>query len=531
MDGHTRHFLSGNQAVGLACSICGVDLATGYPGTPSTEIVEHAATLGLKCQWAPNEKVAYEVGLGVSFAGGRAIVCMKHLGVNVCADPLFCSAYTGVKGGLVLVSADDPGMFASQTEQDNRRYAVAAGVPLLEPADSQEAFDFTCLAFKISREWKIPVMLRLTTRVCHSNGVVLAPQTVSLPPIPVGFEHHTQEFAIFPASARKMRASMCEKMVQMKAFNEQSGPVCLVGGESGLGIVSCGVAALHAQEVMPDASHLRIGLTHPLPLEKIREFAGSFTRCVVVEEGEHVMADALRAAGIEVEKKPDEFCRGELTPDRIREIFDIPVPESSNTPGKPPVFCNGCVNHFIFQILKKLDCVVAGDIGCYSMGGLPPYRAIDTIVCMGASIGVGLGIRLMEKGEVAQRVISVLGDSTFFHSGLTGIAEMVYNPPESGHVVLVLDNGTTAMTGLQEHPGTGRRLNLEPAAGINIAAVCKAMGVEHVFEIDPLANRDDFEQLLKDCLAGAKLCVVVAKRECLLQVAKIKKSKTRGGSA
>ena len=522
-----RFLLSGDQAVALAALHAGVARGTGYPGTPSTEILESFAEIGGNAAWAPNEKVALEVALGLSFGGVRTICTMKHVGVNVAADVLFTMALTGVKGGLVLVSADDPGMHSSQNEQDNRRYAVAAAVPMVEPADSQEAYDLTREAFEISERWQLPVILRMTTRVCHSKSIVRprAPRAISTSK---GFERDIKGHVMIPAYARAAHRKLRGKLAEIAAWNESS-PLNIThdSGQRELGIITSGICYVHAREAAPDARVLKIGLTYPLPIEKIRAFAASVERCVVIEEGDPILADALRAAGIAVESKAEMYRFNELDVGRVRRILAKDVsPEPAPARGKPPQLCQGCPYHTIYGALKKLDCIVAGDIGCYTLGVLPPYEAMDTCVCMGASITVGLGLRHALPEKDARRVVSVIGDSTFMHSGLVGLAEMVYNPPPTGHVVIILDNGTTAMTGQQEHPGTGRTLSHEPTNRIAPEKIAIAMNVPFIEVTDAQADPAAFEQLLKERLASNELSLIINRKPCILAAAKIRQYET-----
>ena len=518
-----RQLLTGDEAVALAARDAGFALGTGYPGTPSTEILEAFAELGGKAQWAPNEKVALEVGLGVAFAGARALVTMKHVGLNVAADPLFTAAYTGVSGALVVVCADDPGMHSSQNEQDTRRYAVAAGLPLLEPADAQGAYDLAIEAAELSERYRLPVILRMTTRVCHTRSVVL-PRPDAPPPRPARFERDVAGRVMIPANARPAHRRLRRKLEQIADVAELHPANRIRPGDPSLGIVAAGVARLHAREAAPGASLLELGIVHPLPMKLIREFAESVERCVVLEEGDPVLADAIRAAGVPVEGRPERLRFGELTVDRVRRILardGSPEPEAPR--GKAPELCPGCPYHPVFGALRKLDCIVAGDIGCYSLGALPPYGAMDTLVAMGAAIGVGLGLRHALPEAEAARVVSVLGDSTFVHSGITGLVEMVYNPPPSGHVLLVLDNGTTAMTGQQEHPGTGRTLEHEPTGRVVIEDLARSCGVKRVDVVDPTADPEGFERLLAERLASRELAVIVARRPCILAAADIRR--------
>jgi indolepyruvate ferredoxin oxidoreductase, alpha subunit len=517
-----RLLLSGNEAIALAARRAGVALGSGYPGTPSTEILEQFAALGGKAQWSPNEKVALEVGLGVSMGAAAAMVTMKHVGLNVAADPLFTAAYTGTTGPLLIVSADDPGMASSQNEQDSRRYAVAAGVPMLEPADSQEAYEFTLAALKIGRRWRLPVLLRMTTRVCHSKTVVRPTNPDPTPSSPT-FDRDIPSRVMIPAYARPAHRRLRQKLAEIAAWNETSGPNRVYQGSGSLGIVASGVSTVHVREAAPDASLLKLGLTYPLPLESIRRFAESVEKCVVIEEGDPYLVEQLRDAGIAVEGKPEMYRFGELNVSRVRRILAGDVsPEPAPPRGKPPALCTSCPHRVTFELLKKLDCIVAGDIGCYSLGVLPPFEAMDSLVCMGASIGMGLGLRHVLPEDQARRVVSVIGDSTFVHSGITGLVEMVYNPPPTGHVVLILDNGTTAMTGLQEHPGTGRSLEHQPTGKVLFKDLARSMGIEHAYVIDPTRDPEQFEQLLRDSLAATRLSVIVAQRPCLLAAGRIK---------
>jgi indolepyruvate ferredoxin oxidoreductase alpha subunit len=513
--------LSGDEAVARAARDSGIHLGTGYPGTPSTEILEQFAALGGHAQWAPNEKVALEVAIGAAFTGAGALVTMKHVGLNVAADALFTVAYTGVSGPLIIVSADDPGMASSQNEQDNRRYAVAAGVPMIEPSDSQDAYDLTRLAIEISRRWKTPVLLRMTTRVCHSKTVVVTGEPAVAPE--PHFVRDIPSRVMIPAYARPAHRRLREKLAAIAAWNDADGPVTKIDGEGKLGIIASGVAYMHALEAAPGASFLKIGLTYPLPMKRIAGFARQVERLVVIEEGDPYLADAIRAEGIPVEGKPEAYRFGELNVGRVSRILAHDhSPEPAPVRGKPPALCNGCPHRAVFETLRDLGAIIAGDIGCYSLGVLPPFEAMDSLVCMGAAIGVGLGMRHVLPPEEARRVVSVLGDSTFVHSGLTGLAEMVYNPPSTGHVLIILDNGTTAMTGMQEHPGTGRSLDHHATGKIVFEDVARAMGIRNVHVIDPSADRKGLAELVRSGLDKPELTVIIARRNCLLAAASIK---------
>ena len=536
MNSTDRVLLSGDEAVAAAALDAGVALGRGYPGTPSSEILEAFVEMGGNAQWSPNEKVAMEVGLGAAFGGARALVTMKHVGLNVAADPLFTAAYTGVSGALVVVSADDPGMASSQNEQDNRRYAVAAGVPMLEPSDSQEAYDYLFAAIEVSERWKLPVMLRMTTRVCHSKTLVRrrGAEKGKEP----HFERDIKGRVMIPAYARPAHRRLRRKLAEIETWNETSGlnrreegeqraadcsPFASQGASQSLGIIASGVAYMHAREAAEGASFLKLGMTYPLPMGMIRDFARRVERCVVIEEGDPYLVDAIRAAGVEVEGKAEMYRFGELDVERARRIIARDESEEAAPPkGKPPQLCTGCPYRVVFETLRKLDCIVAGDIGCYTLGVLPPFEAMDTCVCMGASVTVGLGLRQVLPEAEARRVVSVIGDSTFVHGGINGLVEMIYNPPKTGHVLLILDNGTTAMTGQQEHPGTGRTMEHEPTGKVRFEELARALGVKQVHTVDPMADAAGFEKLMRERLLGSELAVIVARKACLLAAGKIR---------
>jgi len=515
-------FASGNEAIARAAHDCGVTRGVGYPGTPSSEILENFSLLGGSAEWAPNEKVALEVGIGVALARGRAMVTMKHVGLNVAADPLFTIAYSGPPGGLVIISCDDPGMASSQNEQDNRRYAAAAGVPMLEPADSQDAYDFTRRAFELSEEYRTPVLLRMTTRVCHSKCVMLPAEPEAAPV--VSYTKDVKSNVMVPAFARIAHRKLRARLADIARVNDEKGEFIRELRKSPeLGIIVNGISAMHARDAAPEASILQIGLTYPLPMERIRKFAVSVKRCVVVEEGDPIVYEACRAAGIPVEGKAELFRFGELNVSRIRKLLanDL-APEPATPAGKPPALCIGCPHRKTYETLRDLNCIVSGDIGCYTLGVMPPFSAVDCCVCMGASVTVGLGLRhALPEGE-ARRVVSVIGDSTFLHTGINGIVEMVYNRPATGHLVLILDNSITAMTGLQENPGTGRKLDHTPAPKVVIEDVVKAIGVDHVDIIDTTAEQEKFAALVKTRLASNDLSVIICRRPCILGMVKAK---------
>ncbi len=527
MDTANRLLLSGDEAMALASWHAGVALGTGYPGTPSTEILENFSKLGGQAQWSPNEKVALEVAIGAAFGGARALATMKHVGLNVASDPLFTVAYTGVAGALVIVSADDPGMHSSQNEQDNRRYAVAAGVPMLEPSDSQEAYDFLRAAFEISERWKIPVLLRATTRVCHSCTVV-QPRPGRENPKVTNFVRDLKALVMVPGHARPAHRRLRQKLSEMSAWNEKCDLNKVVPGDKSLGIITSGISFMHAREAAPQASVLKLGFTHPLPMGRIAEFVQSVERCVVIEEGDPYLIDAIRAAGLQVSGKQEMYRFGELDVTRVRRILraDTSV-ETVAPPGKPPQLCEACPYRIVFEALRRQNCIVAGDIGCYTLGALKPFEAMDSCVCMGASLGVGLGLRHVLPPEQACRVVSIIGDSTFIHSGISGLVEMAYNPPPNGHVVIILDNSTTAMTGHQEHPATGRNLSHEPTGKVVLEDMARACGIRRVQVIEPRSGSDAFEHALTEALKSRELAVLIARRPCILIAKELKEYEKR----
>jgi indolepyruvate ferredoxin oxidoreductase, alpha subunit len=511
-----RQLLSGNEAIALGALHTGVSLGAGYPGTPSTEILECFARLGGRAQWSPNEKVALEVCIGAAYGGARALATMKHVGLNVASDPFFTVAYTGVTGALIVISADDPGMASSQNEQDNRRYAVAAAVPMLEPSDSQEAYDFFLQAVEISERWQLPVLFRVTTRVCHSKSVV-RPCPPSSGIKLAAYTRDVRGRVMIPAYARPAHRRLRQKLDEIAAWNETASLNPVHQGGRQLGIVTSGICYPHARDAAPEASVLKLGMTYPLPLDRIREFARSVDRCFVLEEGDPWLLEALRAAGIEAEGKAPMYRFGEFDVARVRRILDGDIsPEPTRPPGKPPQLCDACSYRVVFATLSRMQAIVAGDIGCYTLGALAPFEAMDTCVCMGASLGVGLGLRHVLPPEQARKVVSIIGDSTFVHSGILGLVEMVYNPPPSGHVVIILDNSTTAMTGHQEHPGTGRSLAHQPTGRVVFEDLARSLGIQGVHVIEPRVGSDDFEQLLTACLASGRLELIIVRRPCIL---------------
>lgn len=514
-----RVILSGNEAVARGAFEAGVTVAAGYPGTPSTEILESFVSYpGVYGEWAPNEKVALEVGFGASLAGARVLVTMKHVGLNVAADPFLTLSYVGVNGGLVIVTADDPGMHSSQNEQDNRFYALFAKIPLIEPSDSQEAKDYLKEAFLISEKYDTPVLYRLTTRVAHTRSPVVLGERETVPLRE--FKRSISKYVMLPAYARQRHRQVEARREELAAYAESSPLNKIIPGGQEVGVIASGVAYHYAQEVFgDDASYLKLGITHPLPLKMVREFAQRVKRLVVVEELEPFLEDHLKAAGIAVSGKEFLPRTGELNPEIVgyglqgKPPFQVYFRAPESLPQRPPLMCPGCPHRGVFYILRKLRAVVSGDIGCYTLGALPPFEAMDTCLCMGASIGASLGMEKARGKDFARKVAAVIGDSTFIHSGLTGLIDLVYN--QGTGTVVILDNRTTAMTGHQDHPATGLTLQRTATKKFNFAEVIRALGVEYIVGVDPY-DLETLEKVLREELAREKLSVVIANRPCVL---------------
>ncbi len=515
-----KKLLTGNEAVARGAYECGVTFASGYPGTPSTEILEALTGYpGVDARWAPNEKVAYESGVGASLGGARVLVTMKHVGVNVAADPLFSHSYMGVNGGLVVVSADDPGMHSSQNEQDNRWLARAAKIPMIEPSTSEEAKEFTRLAFELSEAYDTPVMLRLTTRICHAEGEVDLgePKTPERKP----FRKDPSKYVLLPANARRRHVLVEERMQRLKVDASSMRRLNVIRRRGAdLGVISSGAAWLYAMESFPEASHLKIGLTNPLPETLIRDFAASVRKVIVVEELDPYLEEQIRSLGIDVQGRDLRPETGELDPDLVAAMADfkgrseVPPPVvDASLPARPPVLCPGCGHRGVFTVLQRLNLIVTGDIGCYTLGALKPLNAMDTCLCMGASVGMSTGLSRALPPEDRRRVVGVIGDSTFVHSGITGLVDAVYNGGTG--TILVLDNRTTAMTGHQPHPATGKRLNGEDAPRLDIPALARAVGIRRVRTADAYRLLD-LEKAVREEVEADEPSVIVVQNGCVL---------------
>ncbi len=514
--------MTGNEAVARGAWEAGVTVASAYPGTPSTEILENIAHYQeIYGEWAPNEKVALEVAIGGSIAGARSLASMKHVGLNVAADPLFTNAYTGIRGGLVIITADDPGMHSSQNEQDNRNYAKFAKIPMLEPSDSQEAKDFFIEAIKISEEFDTPVILRMTTRVCHSKGLVELGERELIPI--KEYKKEINKYVATPANAKVMRVKLEERLKNLAEYSERTPLNRVEWGDKKIGIIISGVSYQYAKEVFGDkASYFKLGFSYPLPLDKIKAFASEVEELYVVEELDPFIEEQLKAAGIQCIGKEKIPLIGELNPAIIAQSLTGEIKSSidcdmDNVVPRPPTMCSGCPHRGLFYVLgkKSRDIIITGDIGCYTLASADPLRAMDTCICMGASISAGHGVqKAFEKNNVDKKVFAVIGDSTFFHSGITGLMNIVYN--KGNATTIILDNRITGMTGHQENPGTGYTLKGEKTNMIDIAKLCEGIGVKKIKTINPL-NLEETAEAIEEAMDVTEPMVIIAKWPCALK--------------
>ena len=535
--------LSGNEALALGAYHAGVGVATAYPGTPSTEILEFIARFDdIYAEWSTNEKVAMEVALGAAYAGTRSLVSMKHVGLNVASDPFMAAATTGVNTGMVVVSADDPGIHSSQNEQDNRHYAKLAKVPMLEPSDSQEAYELMAYAFDISERFNTPVLVRTTTRISHSKSVVKVNRSRVVPVSQAGFQRDVEKYVMLPVYARLRRPLIEERLVKLAAYAETFPLNQVEWGELHLGVVTSGVAYQYAREVFPKASFLKLTMTYPLPQNLIRHFAAQVDRVIVIEELDPFLQENIQAMGIKVTGKEFIPRVGELNVGIIgeasgtagllaetlpRQRLDIAL----TLPKRPPLLCPGCPHTGIFFVLsgigqrskppkakgkapKEPKLIITGDIGCYTLGAYPPLNAMDTCACMGASIGQALG---MEKSGISDKVVAVIGDSTFLHSGITPLVNAVYN--EGQITVIILDNRTTAMTGHQDHPGTGISAQGKETKAVELKRLVRGMGISDVKVVDAF-NIEGIRTAVRNSLDSPELSVIIVRGVCSVQVTK-----------
>ncbi|MCX7634139.1 MAG: indolepyruvate ferredoxin oxidoreductase subunit alpha [Syntrophales bacterium] len=513
-----KYLMSGNEAIARGAYECGVRFGAGYPGTPSTEILEEFAKYeGVYAEWSPNEKVALEVGIGAALAGAKVLVTMKHVGVNVAADPLFTVSYTGTNGALVIVTADDPSLHSSQNEQDNRNYAKFAKIPMLEPADSEEARRFVKLAFAISEQFDTPVFLRMTTRVSHSKSVVVTEE-----PQPVkdttALKINPAKYVMVPAMARLRRLEVEKRMAALRSFAETFPENRCEYRRRDIGIITAGMPYNYAKDVFPDYSYLKLGMVHPLPVGLIKEFASQVEKLYVVEELDPFLEEQLRALGLAVTGKEVFPFTNEFDPGVVEKAITGASPVTVNIgevsiPPRPPNLCPGCPHRGLFYVLGKLKAFVSGDIGCYTLAFMKPLEGLHSCICMGASVGMahGMAKALKEKGR--GKVVGVIGDSTFVHSGITPLLDIAYNKGEV--VIVICDNRTTAMTGMQEHPATGYTLQGERTKELDLAALAQTLGIDSVRVIDPYDIKTT-RQVMKEELAKPGSSVVISRRSCVL---------------
>lgn len=505
----------GNEAIARGAYEAGVVVSSAYPGTPSTEISENLCKYNeVYTEWAPNEKVALEVAFGASVAGVRSLACMKHVGLNVASDPLYTFSYTGVNGGSVIVVADDPGLASSQNEQDTRMIARSAHIPVLEPSDSQEAKDFTVLAFELSEKYDTPVILRTTTKLAHSQSAVEISERVEKQAVP--YERNMRKYVMMPASAIGRHVYVEEREKRLALDAETLSVNKVEKGTNDIGFITSGIAYQYVKEVCPDASVLKLGLVNPLPKKLIEDFCSSVKEVYVFEELESVFEEQIRSWGIEVKGKELFTKQGEYSANLLKKVLHgktDEVYEKQIVPNRPPILCPGCPHRSVFSVLNKLKIHAAGDIGCYTLGAVAPLNVIDTTLCMGASISTLHGMEKACGKEFIKDWVAVIGDSTFFHTGINSLINMVYN--KGTGTVIILDNRTTGMTGHQEHSATGKTLKGEQTYAIDLANLCKSVGVPNVIEIDAF-DVDGLTKVIKESVLGDVLTVIIAKAPCAL---------------
>ncbi len=509
----------GNQAVARGLYEAGVTVVSSYPGTPSTEITEFASTYPeevMHTEWAPNEKVACETAVGASIGGARAFTAMKHVGLNVAADPLFTASYTGVTGGLVIAVADDQGMHSSQNEQDSRHYAQSAKVPMLEPSDSAECKEFTKLAFDISEQFDTPVILRLSTRVSHSQSKVEECERVekALPE----YQRNVQKYVMMPAFAKPKHVMVEERTAKLVEYAETSPLNTVEMNDTKIGVITAGIAYQYAKEALGDnASYLKLGMINPMPVQLIKDFAAKVDKLYVIEELDDIIETHCRKLGLDPIGKSAFTFIGEYSQTYLREKIlgetNEYVDFGETIPVRPPVMCAGCPHRGVFYTLKKLGVMVSGDIGCYTLGAAAPLQAMDSTVCMGASISGLHGFNKARKGEYEGKAVAVIGDSTFIHSGITGLISIAYNASNS--TVLILDNSITGMTGHQNNPANGKNIHGDPANAVNLEALVKSIGISRVTVVDP-GDLAALEAVLKQELSAAEPSVIICRKPCAL---------------
>lgn len=521
-----KKIMLGNEAIARGAYEAGVKVSAAYPGTPSTEISENLVQYPeIYCEWSPNEKVAMEVAIGASISGVRAMASMKHVGFNVAADPMYTVAYIGATGGLVTVVADDPGMYSSQNEQDTRQICRAAQVPVLEPSDSQEAKDYMKLAFELSEEYDTPVVLRTTTRLAHSQGIVTLEDRKEIEDKP--YERNIAKHVMMPGNAIKRHVFVEERLKRMaedantlvtaKEGSAKDKPLNHMEiKDTKIGFITSGIPYTYVKEACPDASTLKLGLVHPLPEKLIKEFASKVDTLYIFEELEPVIEEQVRAMGITCIGKEAFTVQGEYSANLLRKAVlkeELNINKPAEVPARPPLLCPGCPHRSVYTILNKLKIHAAGDIGCYTLGAVAPLSVVDTTICMGASISSLHGMEMAKGKDYIKNWVAVIGDSTFMHTGVNSLMNMVYN--QGTGTVIILDNSTTGMTGHQDHAATGKTLQGKEVPAINIYHLCKAMGIEHVTEVNAFDIKE-LEKVIKEEVARDAVSVIITKSPCAL---------------
>lgn len=518
-----KQFLSGNEAIARGAWEAGVHVATGYPGTPSTEIIENLARYeDIDVEWSTNEKVAFDVAYGACLAGARSLVSVKHVGVNVALDSLMVTPFSGVHGGFVIITADDPGMHSSQNEQDNRFFAKFAKIPMLEPSDSQEAKEFIKIAFDISEQFDVPVFVRTTTRTSHSKSVVELSEPQRRPALKYKPDPHKH---VVPIWGKGWRQNIEDRLMKLAEYSETLAVNRIEPGSKKIGIVTSGISYQYAKEVFPEASILKLGMVFPLPRKLIEYFCDGVETTYVIEELEPFLEEQLRIFGVKncygvtnligKAEVPNMF---ELSPDVLRKsILNLSIPVSFekevSIPPRPPVLCPGCPHSGVYYALRKLKAVVTGDIGCYTIGALPPFSALDTTFCMGAGIANAFGMEKVHRDAMGKKLVAVIGDSTFLHSGIAPLIDIVFNKGVS--TVILMDNSTTGMTGHQQHPGMGKTVRNQETFAIDYEQLIRAIGVKHIRVVDPY-ELDETEKAIKEAMALGEPSVVISRRACVL---------------
>ena len=505
----------GNEAIARGAYEAGVKVSAAYPGTPSTEISESIVKYDeIYSEWSSNEKVALEVAIGASISGVRAMASMKHVGVNVAADPLNTVSYIGVNGGLVLVAADDPGLYSSQNEQDTRLVARVTSIPVLEPSDSQEAKDFTKFAFELSEKYDTPVILRTTTRLSHSQGMVNIEDRTEVSD--KTFEKNITKYVMMPAFAKERHVDVEERIKKLTVDGNDFDINSIEYNDKSIGIITSGIPYHYVKEALPNASVLKLGMVYPLPRKMIEDFAASVDKLYIIEELEPFIEDQVKSWGIKAVGKEILTIQGEYSANMLKKAIlgeKIETTQPSQVPNRPPILCPGCPHRSVYSVLKKLKIHAAGDIGCYTLGALAPLNVVDTSICMGASIS---SLHGMEKGKGKEYIkdwVAVIGDSTFLHTGINSLISMVYN--NGTGTVMLLDNSTTGMTGHQEHAATGKTLKGDMTNSVDLAALCRAAGVKSVVEINAF-DLVGLEKTIKEELAKDEVSVIIAKAPCAL---------------